>query len=363
VVFLDDTIAAIATPLGEGGIGIVRMSGPEAWSIASQIFRRNTDKNNKRSIQGEMVTGFVPKPWRLYYGYIFDENNNIIDEVLLSYMPAPSTYTCEEIVEINAHGGLVPLKQILQLLIGKGARLAKEGEFTRRAYINGRIDLLQAESVLTLIRAKTEKGLQAALQTLRGYFSEEIKQIRLDLLDILAEIEADVDFPLEELDFNNGHYQMIKDKIFKVKGQFEIYRDRMKRGRILQEGLKVVIAGKPNVGKSSLYNYFIGEDRAIVTGIPGTTRDLLVEYININGVPIKIIDTAGLRKGGDQIEIIGMGHSRKAIAAAELILFMVDLSSGVTEEDRWIHDDLLSHNEIPIFIVANKLDRALLNPN
>jgi tRNA modification GTPase len=350
---LGETIAAISTPPGEGGIGIVRMSGPKAWPIAAQIFRRAAGKNR---FQNEEKFDFIPQPRKLYYGYIIDENKNRIDEVLLTYMPAPHTYTCEDIVEINAHGGFIPLKKILQLLIRKGARLAEAGEFTRRAYINGRIDLLQAESVLALIRAKTEKGLQAAIQSLRGYFSEEIKQIRAALLTILAEIEAEVDFPLDELGFDDFHYQRVKKRIENIKEKFDIYRKKIQHGKVLQEGLKVVIAGRPNVGKSSLYNYLIGEERAIVTEIPGTTRDLLIEYININGIPIKIIDTAGFRRNGDQVEKIGMGYSKKALEAADLILFMIDLSVGIIEEDRWIYHSLPPRDEKALFIVANKLD-------
>lgn len=349
-----DTIVAISTPPGEGGIGIVRMSGSASWSLASQVFVRASQKSLFRTEKEKQE--FVPIKRRLYYGFIVDEQKHILDEVLLCYMPAPHTYTCEDIVEINAHGGIVPLKKILELLIRKGARLAEAGEFTKRAYLHGRIDLLQAESVLTLIRAKTEQGLQSALESLRGGISEEIRRLRESLLRILAEIDAAADFPEEELELEAFYYQKIKEKVKKISAQMGQFQNRIRRGKILQEGLKVAIIGKPNVGKSSLYNYFIKEERAIVTDIPGTTRDLLMEYINLKGIPLKIIDTAGLRRGGDEIEKIGMEYSKKTVVDADLILFIIDISAGITEEDEWIYHNLTQKKRQSLFIIANKID-------
>ncbi len=344
-----ETIVAISTPPGEGGIGIVRMSGPKAFEIGLEIFaaasgKRKTDRKKL----------FKPVDKRLYYGYVIDEEGKEIDEVLISFMKAPYTYTREDIVEINAHGGIVPLRNILKLIIKKGARLAEPGEFTKRAYLNGRIDLLQAESVLSIIRAKTDKGLKAAIQSLKGALSGEIVKIRDAIINILAEIEVDVDFSHEEPESEN--YQNISQRIKELKERLELLLKKKERGVILQEGLKTVITGKPNVGKSSLYNYLIREDRAIVTEIPGTTRDILIEYINIGGVPLKLIDTAGLRENGDKVEKIGMEISKKAMEDADLLLFLLDASTGLTAEDRWIYEQIPPENRGNVIYVLNKID-------
>jgi tRNA modification GTPase len=345
----NDTIVAISTPPGEGGIGIVRMSGKDSLDIALKIFVRPSEKANDK-IKNKTV------PRRLYYGYIIDEQGKEIDEVLLSYMQAPYTYTREDIVEINAHGGIVPLRNIIKLIIRKGARLAEPGEFTRRAYLNGRIDLLQAESILSIIRAKTEKGLKAAIQSLKGALSGEILKIRDDVIDILSEIEVDVDYAHEDIDFGSENYQNITRRIKDLKERMDALLEKRIKGKILQEGLKTVIVGKPNVGKSSLYNYLIREERAIVTEIPGTTRDLLIEYINLKGVPLKLIDTAGLRKDGDKVEKIGMEYSKKAMEEADLLLFLLDASTGITAEDKWIYEQIPSFNRPNIIIILNKID-------
>jgi tRNA modification GTPase len=347
----NDTIVAISTPPGEGGIGIVRMSGPESLNIALQIFVSSGDREKTAGKRQ-----FNPVSKRLYYGYILDEQGNEIDEVLLSFMQAPHTYTREDIVEINAHGGVVPLRNILKLIIRKGARLAEPGEFTRRAYLNGRIDLLQAESILSIIRAKTEKGLKAAIQSLKGALSGEILKIRDDVVSILSEIEVDVDFSHEDIDFEGEHYQDIKRRIRNLKERMDVLLEKRIRGKILQEGLKTVIAGKPNVGKSSLYNYLVREERAIVTEVPGTTRDLLIEYINIKGVPLKLIDTAGLRKNGDRVEKIGMEFSKKAMEEADLLLFLLDAATGITAEDKWIYEQIPRDNRQSVIVILNKID-------
>ena len=244
--------------------------------------------------------------------------------MLFCYMKAPYTYTREDIVEINAHGGIVCLNTILNLILRKGARLAEPGEFTKRAFYNGRIDLVQAESVLSLIRAKTEKGLKAAMGGLQGYLSEEVRKLRDDLADILSEIEVNVDFAYEDQDLEEGSYYDIKKRLINLNNSMLKLLQKRRQGKILQDGLKTVILGKPNVGKSSLYNYFLKEERAIVTEIPGTTRDLLIDYVNLKGVPLKIFDTAGFRKEGDRVEKIGMKFSKKAIEEADLLLFMLD---------------------------------------
>ena len=346
-----ETIVAISTPPGEGGIGIVRMSGSEAFEIGLEIFA---------AVSGKGKTGrkklLSPADKKLYYGYVIDEEGKEIDEVLISFMKAPYTYTREDIVEINAHGGIVPLRNILKLIIKKGARLAEPGEFTKRAYLNGRIDLLQAESVLSIIRAKTDKALKSAIQSLKGALSGEIVKIRDAIINILAEIEVDVDFSHEEPDLQNENYQNISQRIKHLKERIELLLKKKERGVILQEGLKTVITGKPNVGKSSLYNYLIREDRAIVTEIPGTTRDILIEYINIGGVPLKLIDTAGLRKNGDKVEKIGIEISKKAMKDADLLLFLIDAATGLTTEDRWIYEQIPPENRGNVIYVLNKID-------
>ena len=348
----NDTIAAISTPPGEGGIGIVRISGPESKNIALKIFVGAGEKCGS-----EKNKEFNPLSKRLYYGYIVDENGKEIDEVLLSFMKAPYTYTREDIVEINAHGGLVPLGKILKLVMEKGARLAEPGEFTRRAYLNGRIDLLQAESILSIVRAKTEKALSAAIQGLKGIISGEIIKIRNEIIDILTEIEADIEFSHEDPDIvESEQYGDIAGKVKGLEGRLELLLKKRKQGKILQEGLKTVIIGKPNVGKSSLYNYLVREERAIVTEVPGTTRDLLIEYINIKGVPLKLIDTAGLHKSGDLVEKIGMEISKKAIKEADLLLFILDAYSGITDEDKWIYEQIPLDSRKNLLVIFNKID-------
>lgn len=349
----NDTIVAISTPPGEGGIGIVRMSGSDSFEIAGAIFTRFQKRENKKRINDE---GFIPRSRRLYYGYILDEEDQELDEVLISFMPAPYTYTCEDIVEINAHGGIVPLSNILKLIRRKGVRLAEPGEFTKRAFLNGRIDLMQAESVLALINSRTERGLCSSIQGLKGFLSKEVEEIQAELLHVLAIIEADADFPLEDLELTDD--TSFKDSLEQLITKAESLYRRSNQGRILQEGLKTVITGKPNVGKSSLYNYLLKEDRAIVTDVPGTTRDLLSEYINLRGIPLRLMDTAGLRQNGDQIENIGMDFSRRAIAEADLIIFMIDLSVEPDEEDKWIFDNLPHQQGQKIIIAGNKIDQG-----
>ncbi len=349
-----DTIVAISTPPGEGGIGIVRMSGSASFAVARRIFARSVKgKKIIRSIE----ENYVPRKRRLYYGYILDEDNKELDEVLVSFMPAPHTYTCEDVVEINAHGGIVPLGNILKLIMGMGVRLAEPGEFTKRAFLNGRIDLMQAESVLSIINAKTARGLYSSLQGLKGFLSREIEEMSKELLSLRANIEVDADFPLEDVE--TVDYCQLRERLIKLYDKAVSLCRRSTQGRIMQEGLSTVITGKPNVGKSSLYNYLLQEDRAIVTDVPGTTRDLLTSYVNLKGIPISLMDTAGLRRNGDQVENIGMDYSHRAIAAADLIIFMLDLSSPIDEEDIWIFENLPHTDGQELIIVGNKIDREL----
>ncbi len=344
-----DTIAALSTPPGEGGIGIVRISGPDSLKIALKIFKP------KKNIEERQ---YALNPRHLTYGHIYDEKKNIIDEVLICYMPSPYTYTREDIVEINAHGGAILLKTILNLLISKGARLAEPGEFTKRAYLNGRIDLIQAESILSIISANSLQALKSAQNNLNGLLSEEIQKIIIELNNILSEIEAGLDFISDDLEDEVETYEKLRERVKSITYITDQLQEKSRRGRILQDGLKTVIVGRPNVGKSSLYNYFIGEERAIVTEFPGTTRDLLIENINIKGIQLKIIDTAGIHKKGekDPIEKIGMNYSKKAIQEADLVLFILDASFGITNEDIWIYKNLLLEKKDELIIIANKID-------
>ena len=350
---LNDTIVAISTPPGEGGIGIVRMSGTDSFTVAHRIFARAV--KGKKIIRN-IEENFIPRSRRLYYGYILDDDDKELDEVLVSFMPAPHTYTCENVVEINAHGGIVPLGNILKQILGMGVRLAEPGEFTKRAFLNGRIDLVQAESVLSITNAKTERALYSSLQGLKGFLSREIKEMGEELLSLRAVIEVDADFPLEDVEAMD--YSPLRERLIKLRDKALSLSCRSTQGRILQEGLKTVITGKPNVGKSSLYNYLLQEERAIVTDVPGTTRDLLTSYVNLRGIPLSLMDTAGLRRNGDAVEKIGMDYSHRAISGADLIIFMLDLSRDIDEEDIWIFENIPHGEGQNLFIVGNKTDRG-----
>ncbi|HBC91633.1 MAG TPA: tRNA uridine-5-carboxymethylaminomethyl(34) synthesis GTPase MnmE [Pelotomaculum sp.] len=337
----EDTIAAIATPLGEGGIGIVRVSGPEAVEIAKPIFRA---KNKNWTAAGSH---------RLFYGHIVDRAGVVVDEALLSYMQAPHTYTREDVVEINCHGGIVPLRRVLELVLGCGARLAEPGEFSKRAFLNGRLDLAQAESVIDIIRARTDAGLKLAVSQLRGELSRHIFSLQHKLLGLLAQLEAVVDFPEEGLEESAAAEIMVMSK--DLLSEIEKLIKGAETGKIYREGISTVIIGRPNVGKSSLLNAMLREDRAIVTEIPGTTRDMIEEIINIRGIPLKIIDTAGLRETEDEVEKIGVARTRDSIGRADLILLVLDAARGLTGGDRSI---LESIGEKKSIILLNKVDVA-----
>ncbi|MDP2938613.1 MAG: tRNA uridine-5-carboxymethylaminomethyl(34) synthesis GTPase MnmE [Candidatus Omnitrophota bacterium] len=357
---LDDTISAISTPIGEAGIGIVRLSGKDALKIADKIFKSSDNKK---------PSSF--KTYTIHYGWIVDEHRassiehrecgnkiskpEIIDEVILTIMRSPKTYTKEDIAEINCHSGIVPLKRILDLTLKNGARLAEPGEFTRRALINGRIDLIQAEAVLNIIQARTDKALAIGLNQLKGKLSQEIEAIRNFLLDIYAQIEATIDFPDEDIkEYNTSQ---LSNKIERIKIRIKKLLDSSSQGKILCNGIRVVIAGKPNVGKSSLLNILLRDSRAIVTDIPGTTRDTIEETANIKGIPVRLVDTAGIIEPRDLVEIEAVKKSHESINSADLVLLVLDASSKFNLEDNMIIQNL---NGKKIICLVNKCD---LNPN
>ncbi len=339
--FLDDTIAAIATAPGEAGIGIVRISGEKSMEIIDKIFI--SKKNKKLSLY---------EPRRITYGYIIDpDDGEKIDEVLVSYMKAPGTYTREDVVEINCHGGMISVKKILELVLRSGARMADPGEFTKRAFLNGRIDLAQAEAIMDLIGAKTEKGFDVALDQLEGSLSKQVSDIREKLLQMLAHIEVSIDFAEEDIDEVTLD-ALLKDSI-KIKDNIQKLLDTSHTGKIIRDGLSTVIVGKPNVGKSSLLNALVRESRAIVTDVPGTTRDTIEEHFSIKGIPLRLIDTAGIRETDDAVEKIGVERSKKLFNLADLIIVVLDASDGLTEEDLEIIDLIGSKRAI---IIINKTD-------
>ena len=316
-----DTIAAISTGIGEAGISIIRISGKDSLNIVSDIFRGNSYYGLKDF-----------KTYTLKHGYIFDSvTKKDIDEVILSYMKAPKSYTAEDIIEINCHGGVTPTKAILELVLRNGARLAEPGEFTKRAFLNGRIDLSQAEAVIDIIRSKTKASLKAALLQAEGHLSLKIREIRENILNIIAHIEATVDYPEEDLEEITA--KNVETDLAVVISYIEELLKNADEGKLLREGISTVIVGKPNVGKSSLLNNLLRENRAIVSNIPGTTRDIIEEYINIEGIPIKIIDTAGIRNTEDELEKIGVNLSKGKLEEADLIIFVIDLSERITSED------------------------------
>lgn len=336
-----DTIAAISTAMGESGIGIVRLSGRESLSIANEIFIGNKGKTLKEA-----------KNRKLTYGYIIDKDRDEkVDEVLITFMQGPYTYTREDMVEIYCHGGIIPVKRILELTLENGARLAERGEFTKRAFLNGRLDLSQAEAVIDLIKAKTDESYNVSLNQLEGNLSKEVDSIRDILLNMIAHIEASIDFSDEDIEEISYEELEIQAKI--VEKNIEKLLSTTDRGRILRDGLNTVILGKPNVGKSSLLNAILRENRAIVTDIPGTTRDIIEEYVNIDGIPLKIIDTAGIRATENVVEKIGVDRAKDMVDKADLIIAVFDASEDLTEEDNEIIDIIKDRN---CLVLLNKLD-------
>ena len=341
-----DTIAAISTPIGEGGIGIVRLSGDKSLEILSKIFDPVNPKIKSK------VDGKILLPSRfMTYGKIYDKDQNLIDETLVSYMKPPTTYTGEETVEINCHGGIVPLRNILNTVISLGARPAEKGEFTKRAFLNGKLDLAQAEAVIDLISAKTDMSFNVAMSQLQGRLSEHIRLIRSYFVDLLVQITVNIDYPdedIEELTYSNilKELHKIADCLMELSASSE-------KGRILREGLRIAIVGKPNVGKSSLMNALLYEDRAIVTDIPGTTRDIIEENLDVGGIPVVITDTAGIRDTEDLVEKIGVERSKMSIETADLIFFVLDAGRIIEDEDRRIFSHIRDRDH---FILINKND-------
>lgn len=334
-----DTIAAISTPVGEGAISIVRLSGQDAIKIVKQLFKGK----NLQNVDSHT----------LHYGKIIDpDTEEVADEVIVSVMRAPKTFTCEDVVEINCHGGLMAVNRILELVLDRGARLAEPGEFTKRAFLNGRIDLSQAEAVMDVIQSKTSQAMNVALNQLDGKLSRLIKELRQELIETIAHVEVNIDYP-EYDDVEEMSHGLMKEKTNYVHGEIERLLQVAKQGKILREGIKTAIIGRPNVGKSSLMNSLVQEERAIVTDVPGTTRDVIEEYVNVRGIPLKLIDTAGIRETKDIVEKIGVERSHKILQEADLVLFMLNYNEEITEDDRKIFKLLTDMNYI---VIINKTD-------
>ncbi|MCS8620866.1 tRNA uridine-5-carboxymethylaminomethyl(34) synthesis GTPase MnmE [Lactiplantibacillus plantarum] len=334
-----DTIAAISTPPGEGGISIIRISGDQTFNVVTQIFK---GKDLSR-VQSHTIN----------YGHIVDpDTHQEVDEVMATVMRAPKTYTREDVVEINCHGGLVATNEILQLILSHGARMAEPGEFTKRAFLNGRLDLSQAEAVMDLIRAKTDKSMKVALNQLDGDLSKLIRHLRQDILDVLAQVEVNIDYPEYDA-VETMTTKMLKEKATEVAQSINQLLATAKQGKVLREGLATAIIGRPNVGKSSLLNHLLHEDKAIVTDVAGTTRDVIEEYVNVRGVPLKLVDTAGIRDTEDKVEKIGVERSRKAIGGADLVLLVLDNSQPLTAEDRELLQETDQSKRI---VILNKTD-------
>ncbi len=335
-----DTICAVSTPPGEGGIGIIRVSGRDAVLIASGIFRPRTESG--RALGASHT---------LRYGHVVDPaTGELVDEALVSVMRAPATYTREDVVEINCHGGMVPLWRTMDLLAAAGARQAEPGEFTKRAFLNGRIDLAQAEAVMDIIRAKTSLALRAANEQLRGGLSTEISVLRDRLISIIASVEAGIDFP-EDIESEAG--KTLGEEVSRVLDGIDGLLSSASFGRILRDGFATAIVGRPNVGKSSLLNALLRQDRAIVTEVPGTTRDVLEEYVNVAGVPLRILDTAGIRHSRDVVEQEGIRRSLEAMESADIVLVVLDGSQPLMPEDRRVLDEVSEKSAIA---VINKSD-------
>lgn len=336
-----DTIAAISTAPGEGAIGIVRISGEDAIRIADEVYRLK-DKRLKEQ-----------PSHTIHYGHIVDpKNDEVIDEVMVTVLRAPKTFTREDVVEINCHGGIVAINRILQLVLRMGARLAEPGEFTKRAFLNGRIDLSQAEAVMDLIRAKTDKSMQMAMRQLDGELSKLIQNLRQEILNTLAQVEVNIDYP-EYDDVEEMTLQLLREKTQQVSQGIRALLNTASQGKILRDGLKTAIVGRPNVGKSSLLNVLLREEKAIVTDIAGTTRDTIEEYVNVRGVPLQLIDTAGIRETDDVVERIGVERSRKALNEADFVLLILNQSEELMDEDLRLLEQTKDFKRI---ILLNKTD-------
>ncbi|KUP09369.1 tRNA modification GTPase [Bacillus coahuilensis p1.1.43] len=337
-----DTIAAISTPMGEGAIAIVRLSGDQAVEIADRVFRKPNSQPLKDQISHTIHYGNIIEP----------ETEQVIEEVMVSLMRGPRTFTREDVVEINCHGGIVSVNKVLQLVVRQGARLAEPGEFTKRAFLNGRIDLSQAEAVMDLIRAKTDRAMNVAINQMEGRLSSLIRKLRQEILETLAHVEVNIDYP-EYDDVEEMTHRVLLEKSSKVKHEIELLLRTSEQGKILREGLSTVIIGRPNVGKSSLLNSLVHENKAIVTDIPGTTRDVIEEYVNVRGVPLRLVDTAGIRETEDIVERIGVEKSRQVLKEADLLLLVLNHGEEFTEED----ENLFKAVEgMDVIVIVNKTD-------
>lgn len=356
MVFEEDTIAAISTPLGEGGIGVIRVSGRSAIELGDKIFRSASKRKKLKDLPSHTV----------HYGYIYDpETQEPLDEVLVTLMRAPKSYTREDVVEISTHGGFLSLKRILDLVLRNGARLAEPGEFTKRAFLNGRIDLSQAEAVIDIIQSRTETGLKVAMRQLEGRLSRKIHAIRDALKHLTALVEASIDFSEEDIEVVS--HEELNSGIGQALQSVDLLLETAEEGKILREGLSTVIVGKPNVGKSSLLNVLLEEERAIVTPIPGTTRDVIEESLNLKGIPLRLVDTAGIRNTEDLVEVQGVSRSKSLLEKADLVLLVLDGSGPLTEEDREILDltrgkkalGVINKADLPPVLDDGELDRIL----
>ena len=338
-----DTICGIATSLGEGGISIIRVSGDKALEITDKVF---VGKNAQSIID--------MKTYTMRYGHICEiGTKNIIDEVIISFMKGPKSFTAEDVVEVNCHGGIVSTNKVLEEIIKAGARLAEPGEYTKRAFLNGRIDLSQAEAVMDIIRAKTDLSMKSAVMQHEGALSKEINKLRQYMLDTLALIEYSVDFTEDDEEEDPTIAPRVQDQLKEAIFDIETLLKEADEGRIIRDGLNMVIVGKPNVGKSSMLNTLLKENRAIVTDVPGTTRDIIEEYLNIDGIPIRIIDTAGIREAKDVVEQIGIERSKEKLNQADIVLLMIDSSRPLDEEDMQIIEAVKDRKTI---VVKNKCD-------
>ncbi|MDS3924262.1 tRNA uridine-5-carboxymethylaminomethyl(34) synthesis GTPase MnmE [Staphylococcus hominis] len=335
-----DTITSISTPMGEGAIGIVRLSGPEAVEIGDKLYK---GKKKLKDVPSHTIN----------YGHIIDpETDEVVEEVMISVLRAPKTFTCEDIIEINCHGGILTINRILELTMTHGARMAEPGEYTKRAFLNGRIDLSQAEAVMDFIRSKTDRASKVAMNQIEGRLSDLIKQQRQSILEILAQVEVNIDYP-EYDDVEDATTEFLLAQSKKIKNEIDQLLETGTQGKIMREGLSTVIVGKPNVGKSSMLNNLIQDNKAIVTEVAGTTRDVLEEYVNVRGVPLRLVDTAGIRDTEDIVEKIGVERSRKALSEADLILFVLNNNEPLTEEDRTLYEVIKNEDAI---VIVNKTD-------
>ncbi len=334
-----DTITAISTPIGEGAIAIVRLSGPEAITITNELF---SGKDLQEAATHTMNYGKIMDP----------DTEDIADEVMVSVMRAPKTFTREDIIEINCHGGMVAVNRVLEIVLSKGARLAEPGEFTKRAFLNGRIDLSQAEAVMDLIRAKTDKAMSVALKQMDGRLSKLITNLRQELLETVAHVEVNIDYP-EYDDVEEMSHEMMRTKTKEVHQKIVELLNVAKQGKILREGIATAIIGRPNVGKSSLMNTLVQENKAIVTDVPGTTRDIIEEYVNVRGVPLRLVDTAGIRETEDIVEKIGVERSRQVLIESDLILFVLNYNEALTAEDVKLFEAVKGLDYI---VIVNKTD-------